>query len=668
MTLRFIARCIFASALLLAGLPPIAAAFTVSGTAQRAGAIPVANVEVLLFDGNGIPIGIPPTFTSGTGLYSISNLPSGTYELGFEPPTVTKLLPKNLTGININANVTVDVVLDAGFLLSGFVRDLQGVGIFDIDLNVVDRDTNTQLNTPGDNTDATGFYDIVVPSGRFDITWRDVTPGAPNWIAVEQRDVQISADMQIDVTMEIGVFVSGVVRNTGGTPIANINMDFIDAATGIKLDTPGDVTDVTGTYHVQIPAKTYDVRAKPLPATHLVGAERTDVAIFADTATLDFVLQSGFTLTGTVTRSGGIPVPDVDVDVANPTTGSKIYTPFDLTDAGGQYQIVLPAGTWHIIFEPPVSTLQVPVQFSNFPMTTDTQLNVVLSTGVLLSGTVRNAASAPVANVNIDAKPAGNPNEVPLVGDLTDAGGVFSVVVAPGTYDLEFEPPTALGLVAARSLGVVINTTTNLMITLQPGVHILGGVTDLTGVLLGNTAVDVIDVSNGQTVFTPNNKTNSIGRYDVVVLKNRTYNMVFTPDPSVIVAAPLTISNVVVGIANKVVHAKFPALITTGVGLDPAAAPPLRVARLHQNTPNPFNPTSRIRFDVERGGSVRLDVLDVRGRLVRTLVSGRSEAGSYLAAWDGVDASGRAMPSGTYICMLRFGGDVIATRKMVLFK
>jgi len=64
--------------------------------------------------------------------------------------------------------------------------------------------------------------------------------------------------------------------------------------------------------------------------------------------------------------------------------------------------------------------------------------------------------------------------------------------------------------------------------------------------------------------------------------------------------------------------------------------------------PNPFNPRLAISYSLERGGMVRLDVFDARGRLVRTLVDANAAAGAGSVIWQGDDASGRAVASGVY--------------------
>jgi glucose/arabinose dehydrogenase len=98
-------------------------------------------------------------------------------------------------------------------------------------------------------------------------------------------------------------------------------------------------------------------------------------------------------------------------------------------------------------------------------------------------------------------------------------------------------------------------------------------------------------------------------------------------------------------------------------GGDVPAAP-----RLEQNVPNPFNPRTTIAFTVpEDGVAVSLEVLDLDGRLVRTLASGPRPAGRQTVAWDGRTASGRPAAAGVYLYRLR-AGDTEQTRKMVLLK
>jgi hypothetical protein len=99
------------------------------------------------------------------------------------------------------------------------------------------------------------------------------------------------------------------------------------------------------------------------------------------------------------------------------------------------------------------------------------------------------------------------------------------------------------------------------------------------------------------------------------------------------------------------------------------AADDVPVARttLHQNYPNPFNPTTTISFELAAPGRIRLEVFDVAGCRVATLVDGMRAAGPSQAAWNGRDAVGQPVSSGVYFYRLLTGGTS-QTKKMVLLK
>jgi len=97
-----------------------------------------------------------------------------------------------------------------------------------------------------------------------------------------------------------------------------------------------------------------------------------------------------------------------------------------------------------------------------------------------------------------------------------------------------------------------------------------------------------------------------------------------------------------------------------------AAPADLAAARLTlQAYPNPFNPQTRIRFEVAEQGVVALRIHDLAGRTVRTLVDGAQAVGVHEVAWDGRDGRGRGLPSGVYLARITSGGHV-ASRKLLL--
>ncbi|MBC8424305.1 proprotein convertase P-domain-containing protein [bacterium] len=100
---------------------------------------------------------------------------------------------------------------------------------------------------------------------------------------------------------------------------------------------------------------------------------------------------------------------------------------------------------------------------------------------------------------------------------------------------------------------------------------------------------------------------------------------------------------------------------STAVGDAPATF------RLGANYPNPFNPSTTIKFAVPRTGHASLDVYDLAGRHVRTLISGELAANEYTVIWDGKNGAGRQVASGTYYYRLTANG-FNQTQKMMLIK
>jgi hypothetical protein len=95
------------------------------------------------------------------------------------------------------------------------------------------------------------------------------------------------------------------------------------------------------------------------------------------------------------------------------------------------------------------------------------------------------------------------------------------------------------------------------------------------------------------------------------------------------------------------------------------AAPP--VFGLSQNAPNPFNPTTTIRYALPEASDARLTIYNVLGQEVRALVHAAQPQGVHSVEWDGRDAFGRPVATGLYIYRLVAGAHV-ATRKMVFVK
>ena len=143
-------------------------------------------------------------------------------------------------------------------------------------------------------------------------------------------------------------------------------------------------------------------------------------------------------------------------------------------------------------------------------------------------------------------------------------------------------------------------------------------------------------------------------------------NVIFTPFRSAIAIAGLAIGHSHPGLITAIVSLTGRVLIDTDI--DDTVDVPL-VTALLGNFPNPFNPSTTIRFEVQGSRFVKIEVYDIRGRLVRILLDGSKgfEAGRHSVVWDGRDDNGVQVGSGVYLYRMRAGGYE-AVRRMVLMK
>jgi photosystem II stability/assembly factor-like uncharacterized protein len=88
---------------------------------------------------------------------------------------------------------------------------------------------------------------------------------------------------------------------------------------------------------------------------------------------------------------------------------------------------------------------------------------------------------------------------------------------------------------------------------------------------------------------------------------------------------------------------------------------------LNQNYPNPFNPLTEFEFTLPKAAEVKIAVYDINGRLINTLVNANFPAGRFLVKWDGTDASGQKVSSGTYFYTME-ADQVTIAKKMILVK
>jgi zinc carboxypeptidase/type IX secretion system substrate protein len=94
---------------------------------------------------------------------------------------------------------------------------------------------------------------------------------------------------------------------------------------------------------------------------------------------------------------------------------------------------------------------------------------------------------------------------------------------------------------------------------------------------------------------------------------------------------------------------------------------PIIMTKLKNNYPNPFNPLTSIDYSISEAGHVALQIFNVRGQLVRTLINEEQESGGYSELWNGTDDNSESVSSGIYFYKLTTE-NFSSTKKMILMK
>ena len=103
-----------------------------------------------------------------------------------------------------------------------------------------------------------------------------------------------------------------------------------------------------------------------------------------------------------------------------------------------------------------------------------------------------------------------------------------------------------------------------------------------------------------------------------------------------------------------------PLAIAGEIGLQPGQF------KLHQAYPNPFNPTTTLKYEMGSAGPVSIDVFDVNGRKIRSLYNGIQIPGQHEIRWDAKDDHGRSMSSGVYLFKVNVNGKQQTAKSLLL--
>jgi len=267
--------------------------------------------------------------------------------------------------------------------------------------------------------------------------------------------------------------LTGFVTNGSGFGVGGVDIDLHDPVTGVKIPTQNDTTDVDGSFDIIIGAGVYDVVFNAPQATRLVSLRLRSVNVVELETDLGIVaLQPGALLIGQVVRqSSGTPVFMADTDIDLSLTGKRVVTPFDDTNASGNFSVVVPFGLVDLTIQPEIANQLVARRIIGIQVSGDVNVGTLsLESGFLVSG-VTTFDGAPASGVDIDVFRASNGLQMPTPGVVSNGSGSYSLVLPAGTYDFEISP----GLGRARRHLFLENVVVSGPLTLNLPVPVSGG-------------------------------------------------------------------------------------------------------------------------------------------------------------------------------------------------
>ncbi len=370
--------------------------------------------------------------------------------------------------------------------------------------------------TPTFATSSNGFFSASVPAGTYTVRIIPGTSLAP----VELRGVVVSGTTNLGtITLKPGFMLSGTVLDTLNRPIAGVKIDVVDSATKANVYLRNDVTGSFGTFQTVVPAGTFDVLLKSPTTASFAPHRKPNVKVTAATTIGIVALKPGFVLSGTVLDTLNRPIAGVDIDVFDALSNTPVFLLHDGTAAFGNFQVVVPAGIFHVVLVPPAAASLAPGQVRNVKVTAATTIGTVaLKPGFALSGTVVDPTMKAVAQADINVLDATTGRPVFLVDDNANALGKFSVVVPAGVYNVRIRPPANIVLVAKEIPNVKVTTATSLgTVTLTVGVLLVGRVVDASNsAALAKVDVDIEDARTGERIATSNDETDLRGIFRVI--------------------------------------------------------------------------------------------------------------------------------------------------------
>jgi len=370
--------------------------------------------------------------------------------------------------------VLLAVVPAAAGTISGQVLDEQGLPVAGVDLDFFVVATGDEQSASNDVTDITGHYATLMDPQIYDVRY---TPPLGSRLAGHvETNVNLNVDQVVNVVLREAWIVTGhVTRADTGAPAVGVDLDFDDLTTGEKIFTPVDNTNLAGRFAVAVPKGIYEVTFDG-PVPDLIGDpaqlahgvfEEVSVDGSGDIELPPITLPLGFHVTGHVSTNTGLDLTNAALDLVIPATGEKIFTKTDNTDGDGDFDTIVPAGSYNVHIDPPFGPALVTKVIPGVVVGADVSLgDQFMQPGMQVTGFVKNFDLVGLRSVDLDLANSASGTDVPTAWDNTNFAGQYLIHLAPGTYDFTYRPllhtlvepstTTSVGIASSTSLSDVI--------------------------------------------------------------------------------------------------------------------------------------------------------------------------------------------------------------------
>jgi hypothetical protein len=253
--------------------------------------------------------------------------------------------------------------------LSGIVRDGQGAMVANASVQAYQASSGVACCVLANaaTTDSVGNYQMTLPQGLYKV-WINVSGFPQQWHGghdgtsfTDATAIGVSGATVLNLTL-LGS-IAGVLNNGNGAPVANSSVQAYQAGSGAACCTlvNSGATDAGGNYQINLPAGTYKLWVNPsglYPRQWFGGTDGTSFTAALSIVVVGIKAANPTLLgaiSGVVKDGSGIPVSQASVQAYQAGTGASCCTFVNsgATDAGGNFQINLPAGTYKVWINPP---------------------------------------------------------------------------------------------------------------------------------------------------------------------------------------------------------------------------------------------------------------------------------------------------------------------------